>query len=485
MTAHETTLNMEELETYILDAMEKWHVPGLSIAIVKDGNTVLSKGYGTCEVGKNLPVDEHTLFAISGTTASFTASALALLVAENKMDWNDPIVNLLPGFKTGNDLVSNYATVIDALANRTGLPSEILSFSPRPNLDREDILRQMKYLESPNTFRSHWGINFHMNVAAGEVIPALTGISWDDFVDDRLFKPVSMTDSITGPHLLTNDHNVATPHNINADELTPIPHGQTANIGPAASIYSSAADMAKWLNFQLNQGKVGDQVIIPESEISMIRTNHTAANFTFPGISRNFINQGLGLYISDSTMGYKLYSAGGDSEGMESYHAFLPELGLGIAVMTNSTKVIPQPLITWIIDRYTNAPRKDWIPVFASDDETMLSALEEKRKTITNPAKKLSQPIESYAGCYQHPLLGELKVSVEADGLYFTFGTSYKGHFLHANNDTFYARTHTPRLGKFLFSGPAQFRLDQTGQISSLFVVGKEFQKLKIVTICS
>ena len=211
----------------------------------------------------------------------------------------------------------------------------------------------------------------------------------------------------------------------------------------------------------------------------MMRTSFIAANFNFPGISRNFLNQGLGLYISDSSTGHKIYSNGGDTEGMESCHAFVPELNLGIAVMVNSTKVIPQPLIAWIIDRYTDAPRKDWIPVFASKREAFFASLEKNREEITNSAKRPSHSLESYAGLYQHPLLGDLTIKATTEKLSFTLGTSYEGDLLHTNHDTFYIHVIKPHLGKFLFKGPAQFRLNSTGKVSSLFVVGREFQKME------
>ena len=485
-TTGTTTLNKEELEHYILDAMDRWEVPGLSIAIVKDGKIILAKGYGTREVGKDLPVDEQTLFPIVCTTASFTAAALAILVGEGKLDWHDRLIDLLPNFKTGNDLVSNYATVIDAMANRTGLAMEHLSIFPHPDLDRADILGRMKYLPSATDFRSQWAPSFHMNLAAGEIIPALTGISWDDFIRDRLFTPIGMKDSMTRPHLLANHSNIAVPHETLGGKVTSVAHAQTANVGPAMSIYSCAADMAKWLTFQLNNGKIGDRIIIGEDEITAIRSSYIAANFDFPGISRNFINQGLGLFISDSSTGHKLYSNGGDTEGVESYHAFVPELGLGIAVMVNSTKVLPQPLVAWVIDRYTDAPRKDWVnemvPFYTKDGEMILSKLEASRQKITDPSKKPSHPIESYAGLYRHPLLGDLAIEEAAGELSFTLGTSYKGDLPHANHDTFFIKVNTPHLGKFLFNGPVQFRRNQTGEVSSLLAMDKEFQKLSSLT---
>ena len=480
--AHIITLDKKELETYIINAMERWEVPGLAIAIVKDGETVLTRGYGTCEVNKSQPVDEHTLFAMTNTTASFTAAALALLVSEGKIHWNDRLVDLLPSFKTGNDFVTNHATVIDALAGRTGLAMEPLSFGPHPDLPRAEILSRMTHIQAADEFRSRWGGNYHVIVAAGEIIPTLTSISWDDFVGDRLFRPLGMTDSVTGPHLFGNNQNIVTPHETIDGKVTPVARAHTSNMGPAMSIYSSAADMAKWLNFQLNNGKVGDKIIVPENEINTIRTSHIAANFEFPGIARNFINQGLGLLISDSSTGHKLYSNGGDTEGLESYHAFVPELCLGIAVMINSTKVMPQPLIAWIIDRYTQAPYKDWVndlvPSYVEQTENIFSGLEECRQKITDPSKKPSQILESYAGLYHHPLIGDLKIMVNADNLSFTLGTSYQGDLLHANHDTFFIKVKTPHLGKFFFNGSAQFRLDPAGQVSSIFAAEKEFHKV-------
>ena len=476
-------LSIEELENYIIDAMEKWEVPGLSVAIVKDGETVLAKGYGTREMGKDLPVDEHTLFAISGGTMSFTACALAILVSEGKMDWNDRMIDLLPGFKTGNSLVSNCATVIDALAHRTGLPIELLSFSPHPSLSRADLLGRMQYMHSTHDFRSQQVCNILMYVAAGEIIPAMTGISWDGFVRNRLFEPVGMTDSVTGPHLFGDNRNIANPHETEKGNVIPVPHAQNSNTGPAISIYSSAADMAQWLKFQLDNGKVGHDVLIPEAEMDTMRTSYIPANFDLPGLSRNFINQGLGLLISGSNSGHKIYSAGGDVEGMESCFAFIPEIDLGVSVFINSTKVMPQPLVAWIIDRYTDAPSKDWVndtvPFYVKELEALLSEIESNQQEITDTSKQPGQAIALYAGIYQHPLLGDLTVRAEAGGLTFALGTSYHGDLIHANHDTFYIKVKSPHLGRFLFKGPVQFRLDQTGKVSSLLAANKEFQKVE------
>lgn len=482
MSKLSTTLDNRRLEKYITEAMVRWEVPGLSIAIVKDGSTVLAKGYGSREVGKDLPVDEHTLFAISGATPSFTASALAILVGQRKLDWNDRLFDFLPSVKSSDYLLESHTTIIDALAYRAGLPMEVLSYAPHPDLSRADLLDRIQYIEPTMPFRTAWSPNLLLTVAAGEIIPALTGISWDDFVTEQLFRPIGMKDSVTGPHLLDGHKNLVTPHETIDGVVSPIPHTNTSNIGPATAIYTSADDMARWLKFQLNNGKVGDKNIIDDNEITMMRSSHIAGNFDFPGISKNFLNQGLGLIISDSISGHKLYSGGGNADGLESYYAFLPELELGVAVMINSAKVMPQPLIAWIIDQYTNAPYRDWVnefvPFYEQESAAAISGLIEYQKTITDPTKKPTQPMASYAGVYQHSLLGKLTIEVVDGGVSFILGTSYVGELIHANHDTFFIQVTTPYLGQFFFNGAAQFRLDEMGQVSSMFAMGKEFKKI-------
>ena len=213
-----------------------------------------------------------------------------------------------------------------------------------------------------------------------------------------------------------------------------------------------------------------------------MRRSYIPANFEFPGIAKNFLDQGLGLFISDSSMGFKLYSNGGDVDGMEAYHAFVPELNLGIAVMVNSMIALPQCLISWIIDYYSNAPRIDWVneilPIETNKVSSFFSDLVSTQKRMTDPSRAPSLDISSYAGFYRHPLLGSLTIQYESERLFFTLGTCYRGELLPAYNDTFFIKVSTPRYSKLLFSGEAQFRLDKEGRVSSLFVVDKIFQRV-------
>ena len=475
-------LDVEALEQYILTAMERWTIPGLTIAIVKDDKTVLCKGYGIRDINEKTPVDKNTLFAISNSTACFTTAALALLVAEGKLDWHDRLIDLIPYFKTGDAFVTEHATVADVLAIRTGLADEALSFHPHPDRSRTEIISHIQHAPSMSPFRAELGGATSMTVAVGELIPALTGISWDDFVRDRLFKPLGMTDSITGPDQLTGNHNVATPHESIEGKLTAVPHAQTANMGPAIAMYSSAADMAEWLKFQLNNGKAGDKVILPEEQIPPLRASYLACNFDFPGIVKNFVNRGLGVLISDSTSGHKLYSNGGDVDGMESFHTFVPEINLGVAVMINCTQVMPQPVVAWVVDRCTGAPERDWVsemvPFYAEQNASVLSQQKIQQQAITDTSKPPSYPLAEYAGLYRHPVLGDFNIEAKADHLAFRLGSVYRGELAHANHDTFFIQVNEPHIGKYFFYGPVQFQLDMEGKVNSLIAMDKPFQRV-------
>lgn len=474
---------LNEIESYIQENMKKWKVPGLAISVVKDGDTILSKGYGTREVGKDLPVDEDTLFAVCGSSQSFTASGLAMLVDEGKMEWNAPMVNLLPCFRTSNNLVTNSASVVDALSNRIGLDTDILSWIPHPEISRCDLLKKLEYASKTSDFRTTAGNSFLEILAAAEVISALSGINYDEFIHDRLFQPLGMMRSVMDIGFLEDD-NLAMPHEPigESNQYLPVERTQSANVSAVTGAYSTVADMAKWLKFQLANEKGDGISLISHASIKMMRTGHSiVTDFPFPGISKGFLEFGIGYMMSDSSSGHKIYSNGGDTIGFESFHAFVPELNLGIAVMCNSTQVIPQPLVAWIIDRFSGAPREDWIAcyfdIYGEGDDSYLEGLEQERLALTDASKKTSLPIEDYVGTYSDPLLGEIVIEAKGDQISYRLGT-FKGNLLHANSDTFFIQADVPRISRYLFKGAVQFRLDQSGNIATLVAADRDFKKI-------
>ena len=230
--------------------MEAWGVPGLALAVVSDGEIVHARGYGVRDVTTGVPVDEHTLFAVGSTSKAFTAAALGLLVDEGRLSWDDRVIDHLPWFEMYDPYATRELTVRDLLTHRSGLARGDAVWSKWPH-DRHEIVRRIRYLEPTRSFRGAWQYQNLMFLTAGEVVAAVSGQTWDDFVDQRIFTPLGMDRSVTSIRALGRFENVATPHIHIDGAATPVVHKNIDNVGPAGSIYSSAWQMASWLGLHM------------------------------------------------------------------------------------------------------------------------------------------------------------------------------------------------------------------------------------------
>ena len=475
------------LDAYVKAAMEQQGVPGLAIAIVKDDKVVLAKGYGTRTVGKDQLVDENTVFAIGSQTKTFTATALAMLVGEGKINWDDLMLERLPGFQVGDALATSRTTIRDALSHRSGIEPGDITLRTRVNLGRKERLGLMKYLKLEQPFRAGFVYNNFMYLAAGEVIPAAIGVSWDDFVENRIFEPLGMKNSATDMARVGRNKNVATAHKKLGDHIIPISHPDYSGVAPAGSIVSTAVDMAQWLRFQLNNGKVGNRQLVSEEALVETRRTHAQLSDEYvaimmaSGLARNVTGYGLGIGITDSA-GYKVLSHGGNTGGMKSYGAFIPELDLGVVVLANAGIEIALPLTAWIVDRYTGAKEVDWVSSYhktldelASKDGRLVSLKENSIKNTTP-----SLPLSHYAGVYTNDLVGKLVVLAKKDGLSFKLGGNITGTLDHLHFDTFLIEVTSP-LGTFTRDyndGVMQFSLNTGGSIKSLTTGGITYSRL-------
>ena len=246
------------LDDYIARAMTTFQVPGIAVAIVKDGKVVLAKGYGVRKLGEPAKVGEHTLFGIGSNTKAFTTAALAMLVDEGKIGWDDRVVDRLPGFQSYDPYVTHEMTIRDLLSHRSGMglgEGDLLAFPPTDYTSAQ-IIHQLRYMKPASSFRSKQGHDNLRYTVAGEIIPAVTGKSWKETIRDRIFRPLGMTDSNTSISEDGPDGNVATPHVLVGGILKPIRAITVDNLAPAGAINSSAADMAKWVMAQLDGGAI-------------------------------------------------------------------------------------------------------------------------------------------------------------------------------------------------------------------------------------
>ena len=366
-------------DDYVNKALREWEVPGLAIAIVKDDRIVLAKGYGVRKLGDPTPVNERTLFAIGSSSKAFTAAAIAMLVDEGKVKWDDPVTKYLPGFELYDPYVTRELTVRDLLSHRSGLErGDLLWYGSE--YDRDEILRRTRYLKPTWSLRSTFGYQNLMFLAAGQLIAKVSGKSWDEFIRQRIFVPLSMTASNTSIKDFKNCDNVSSPHGKFEDKIEAIPWRNIDNIAPAGSINSSVVDMAQWVRLQLAQGEYQKQRLLSSGAAKEMQTSQTVIRaeppFSLFYPEAHFLNYGLGWFLHDYK-GRKVVEHGGAIDGMRAQVAMLPEEKLGLVILTNMDgTILPLALMFRIFDAYLGAPQRDWSRGDVEDHQGLRGARE-------------------------------------------------------------------------------------------------------------
>jgi CubicO group peptidase (beta-lactamase class C family) len=437
---------LREIDEYALKATRDWNVPGAAIAIVKDDKVIFAKGYGVREMGKPAPVDERTLFAIASNTKAFTAAALALLVDEGKIKWDDPVTKYLPEFQLYDPYVTREMSVRDLLSHRSGLATfggDLLWYES--SYDRKEILRRIRYLKPTSSFRSRFGYQNIMFLAAGEIVSVVTGKSWDEFVRERFFDPLGMKATNTTIKAFKAGDNVATPHNEVDGRLRVIRYGNVDGAGGAAAINSNVAEMAEWLRLQLGRGKYQGRQIFSPGVAREMWTPHTVIPISEQAEkfnpTRHFSTYGLGWFVSDYH-GRKVASHGGGLDGMISQVAMMPEENLGVVVLTNSETPLASLMVNKVFDVFLGVPKRDWSAEFLERTKAAkeTAAAEEKKIEAERvPNTKPSLSLEKYVGSYTGEMFGEAKIELENGKLVIRLipSPNFVGDLEHWQYDTF------------------------------------------------
>jgi CubicO group peptidase (beta-lactamase class C family) len=463
-----------EFEEYVNKAIKDWEVPGVAIAIVKDDRMVFAKGFGVRELNKPAAVDEHTLFAIGSSSKAFTAASIAMLVDEGKLKWDDPATKYLPGFQLFDPYSTRELTVSDLLSHRSGLARGDLIWYGS-TYDRNEILRRIRYLKPTWSLRSHFGYQNIMFLAAGQIIPSVTGKSWDDFVRERIFTPLGMKSTNTSIRALANSDNVASPHAKLEDKVQVVAWRNIDNIAPAGSINSNVEDMAQWVRLQLGGGTFQNRRLLTSAAIKEMQTPQTIIRLEGTMASlyaeAHFLSYGMGWFLSDYR-GRKIVEHGGAIDGMRAEVAMVPEEKLGIVILTNlHGTILPQALMFKIVDFYLGAPQRDWSAEMlkvTKGVEAQAKAAKKKAETERVKGTSPSLPVEKYAGTFQSEMYGEVKIAFENEKLVVRFGPNYTGDLEHWNYDTFRVKWRDPMEGK----GFANFKLNTQGKVDSVSIEG-------------
>ncbi|UCE04547.1 MAG: beta-lactamase family protein, partial [bacterium] len=383
---------LHNLDPYIQQAMKDWQVPGLAIGIVKDDSLIFAKGYGVRELGKEAKVDEHTIFAVASNTKAFTAALLGMLVDEGKINWDDHVVDYMREFQMYDPYITREINIKDLLTHRSGLPTfggdHLWIGSTR---SRGDIIARIRYLKPTAPFRTKFQYQNLMFLVAGQLIPKITGQSWDDAIKQRIFKPLDMVESVTTMKELKAKKNMTTPHEVVAGKVVPVEYDYTDNTGPAGAIKSNVVDMAQWMRLNLNGGVFNGKQILSSK---VIREMHTIqfplpiSSFSEEKLETRFAGYGLGWRIYDYK-GRKIISHSGGLSGMISYQVLAPEENLGVIVLTNfAPNSLPRILTYRILDAFLGEPEQDWNVIYL---EQKKQSDEKKKKAEKELQEKRAQ----------------------------------------------------------------------------------------------
>ena len=334
-------LTPSQVDSLAEKAIKAFNVPGLSVAIVKDGTVYYQNGYGVRSIITGQKMDANTLAGIASNSKAFTSAALGILVTEGKLNWDDKLTKYIPEFRMYDDYVTENFTIRDLLTHRSGLGAgagDLLHNPDSADFTTEDVIRALRYLKPASSFRSKYAYDNILYMVAGELVRRVSGMSWADFIEKRIMQPLQMNDSRASSVRITNNPDVIDGHYEQDGKLKVVKvTDQGIELG-AGGIYSSASDMAKWMIMQLDSGKYGPglswQLFSPEVHKEMW-TPQTIIPVTHYGeYHTHFGAYGLGWFLTD-VRGYLQVSHTGQDDGMISEVSMIPELNLGIVVLTN------------------------------------------------------------------------------------------------------------------------------------------------------
>lgn len=406
------------LDTDIESWMRDWQVPGVAVAIVKDDQVVFSRGFGVMDVDGGEPVDEQTLFYIGSATKPFTAASIGMLIDDGLLEWDTVLADVVPEFKAYDPWVTEHLTVRDSLSHRSGLDrTDELWYAF--DLDRKELVRRLRYFEPAWGFRSHFGYQNLMYVAAGRAIEEVSGTTWEDFVRQRIFEPLGMTSTVASVAELPGSAPVAKPHAIMEGEMRTIPPFEKTAVGPAGSIQSNVSDMAEWVRLNLNEGRAGDRQLISAENVREMQMPQTIIRLDDPvyGPLYRWANPQLRPRVVHGRLRKpEGRRASGIIDGFTALVSMIPSERLGLVVLTNlSLNLLPDVIRLEVYDRYLGTPDTDWKQLFRAGFDTVMQQLEEQAREVTEarvPNTQPSLPLERYAGTYQHGAYGELEVRV-------------------------------------------------------------------------
>ena len=466
---------LSEIDAYAEQVMKDWKQPGMAIAVVKDGKTVFAKGYGVRKIGTSEKVDENTQFAIASNSKAFTTAALSILIDDGKIGgWDDKVSKYLPEFHLYSPYVTEDLTIRDIVSHRVGLDTfsgDLLWYET--NYTSDEILNRLKYLKPVRGFRTGFGYQNLMFIAAGRIIEKVSGKSWGEFVKERILDPLGMTRTTASIKDLKD--NAAFPHNESGGSLRVLHRGNVDGAAAAAGLNSSVADLSKWIRLQLAQGEFEGKRIFSQKnswemwQPAVILPLSEAASRNMP--SRHFNAYGLGWNLFDY-QSKKIVTHSGGLDGMLSRTVLIPENKTGFVVLTNSEYPVYSIMYQKMLDVFTDAPKRDYNAESlkrVADQKKTADAERQKLEAARVKDTKSSLSLAAYAGTYSSPMYGDVTVSEENGKLVLKLlpAPNFVADLEHWHYDTFRIKWR-PTVAYDFPPGFVTFTIDKTGRTDEL-----------------
>lgn len=474
-------IDQAALDAAMNEAMKHWQTPGSAVVVVRGDEVVYLKGFGVKDIKTKEPVTPDTIFAIGSTTKAFTTAAMAMLVDEGKMSWDDPVRKHLPWFRLGDPLANESVTLRDLVTHRTGLSRHDLLWYGSP-WGRDEVIRRIGFVSLTQPFRSVFQYQNIMFLTAGQAVGAASNSTFEDFVQRRIFNPLGMKSASLSANVAEKAPDHATPHQKQVGKIDVMTWRNIDNVGPAGSINASVRDLSNWVRLQLGDGIFEGKRLITAANLREMHTPQMVVRLEgrwkifFPEEETNQVSYGLGWFLSDYR-GRQLVMHGGTIDGFRANIMLFPKAKLGLAILTNLNGTqMPEATGYQLADLLLGLPKKDWhayvgaqAKAFEAEQVKAVTARFAARKKETKP----SLPLAAYTGAYEDPAYGRALISIDGEKLVIQW-SNFKSKLDHFHFDTFLAKDDRLATEQIVFT------LGADGEVNEMQFLGVSFKKLKL-----
>ena len=464
-----------ELDAYMAKVLHDWQIPGMAIAVVRNDSVLVARGYGVRELGKPALVDANTVFDAASLTKAFTSTAVAMLVDEGKMRWDEPIVRYLPELALPDTYLTRTATLRDFLSHRTGLHAANMMWQMSA-IDPPGVLSRMRYLTADAPFRAGMVYSNVGFTVAGEAAARVAGVSYEALIRDRILRPLGLTSTVAGYDRAGGMPNLASPHALIGGVQRPIRREvQRASTAPAGAIQSTVTDLARWMRFQMAGGVLDGRRLVSDSSLEQTHSPQVIIPTTREMRAGRHVDffaaYGMGWQVMDYR-GHPMLWHSGNGDGQIAYLAMLPRERLGVVVLVNTwaAPFVHGAIAGYILDTYLGVEPHD----FSAEGPQRVAALREayaeaQRHVMEGvvPGARPPRPLAAYAGTYVDSLYGEIAVRVERNALVLRMGGRQEADLLYLDHDTFVVRWRD-ELFREVFSTRVEFGADSRGCVPGL-----------------